>query len=196
MTRRKPPSDVSKSTGRAIQFAREYRRLSQTELCEKVGQLGVPLHQSVLARMENGDRPIRVDELFAVAAALDVAPVFLLSGDLVGEDVQVTPTKRRASWWVRSWVSGQAPLDDGEEQRRAYLDLVPDQERLARQWRQIVSLQRILAEDLAGGVSHASRTGDYAYMIDAVKDMGRELKWLREAIEQEQMRAQRAGREE
>lgn len=146
--------------------------------------------------MENGDRPIRVDELFAVAAALDVAPVFLLSGDLVGEDVQVTPTKRRASWWVRSWVSGQAPLDDGEEQRRAYLDLVPDQERLARQWRQIVSLQRILAEDLAGGVSHASRTGDYAYMIDAVKDMGRELKWLREAIEQEQMRAQRAGREE
>ena len=185
--KRKSPSNVSASTGRSISHVREHlRHLSQTELCERLAEVGFPMHQSVLARIESGQRPIRVDELFALAAALQVAPVYLLSGDLTGESVDVTPTIQRNPTLVRWWIQGTAALD--EESSGAFFNVVPDDERLAREWRGLVNLQLILRRSL----EPALRQGDDLTVRDAINDMRRELKWLQDEVAREQERAERA----
>jgi transcriptional regulator with XRE-family HTH domain len=172
-----------------VQWVREYLRLSQVQLCQRLEELGFPMHQSVLARLENGDRPIRVDELFAIAAALGVAPVYLLSGDLTNERIDVTPTIQRGPTDVRLWIQGTGALD--EQSQETFFELVPDEERLARQWRGLKNLQLILRRRLEPALARR----DDLTVRDAIHDMRTELKWLQDEIAHEEARAQRAGEE-
>ncbi len=116
-----------------IRALRDKRRVSQQQLAEMLGET-----QSTIARIESGERSIAVSELFRIAAALDCAPVYLLSGELTGEDVPVAPKHRLTCAQVHEWIVGIWPLPGAD--RRAYLlenisDAVAEQ-RVARAWLQ------------------------------------------------------------
>ncbi|MFE1346984.1 hypothetical protein ACFW57_20600, partial [Streptomyces sp. NPDC058757] len=72
-----------------------------------------PWNRSVVANFESGRRPaVSVQELLALAVALDVAPVNLLV-PLDSEPYKVTPTgtEPHSSGEVWRWMRGQHPLN-------------------------------------------------------------------------------------
>src|SRR5262249_55626958 len=143
MERRKRLKAASEVVGRQVGAARELLRprVSQTELSQRLATLGVDMDQSAIARLEAGERRITVDEVFALAAALGVSPLYLMSGDFTNEDVPVTPTIERTPFGMRHWLRGDLALSDVD--RETYFELVPDEERLARQWRGLMNLRAI-----------------------------------------------------
>jgi transcriptional regulator with XRE-family HTH domain len=100
--------------------------MSLGQLSEELGKLGRPILASGLSKIETGERRVDVDDLVALAVALDVSPSrLLLPGEqpqpLTGADltwekvsrhgkVQLTPA-REAEWgqaWA--WACGESPL--------------------------------------------------------------------------------------
>lgn len=107
---------------RQITKVREMRegRISQQQLADMLG-----VTQAMVTRMESGERSITVAELFQIAAALDCAPIFLLSGAFTGEKVPVTKTVELSPEDARRWLVGDAPLPGGND--ALYLDRnIPD----------------------------------------------------------------------
>lgn len=73
-------TSVSRTVGRNVRRLRRARRISQEQLAHKLG-----LHRTALTEIENVGarsprRAVTVDQLVAIAAALNVAPERLLSG--------------------------------------------------------------------------------------------------------------------
>lgn len=111
------PSDVVAARVRVV---REKRRMSTPGLAARCAELGAPkLTAQALYKLEGQrgredrrPRPVTVDELLALALALDVAPVHLLvpvdDGD---EPYQVTATAAAERFRVRAWIRGHALLE-------------------------------------------------------------------------------------
>ncbi|WP_084486373.1 AIPR family protein [Nocardia sienata] len=69
---------VGLGVGDKIRSLRRERKLTLEALSARLADLGRPLDLSALARMEKGQRRIYVDDLVALASALDIAPSQLL----------------------------------------------------------------------------------------------------------------------
>jgi transcriptional regulator with XRE-family HTH domain len=91
----------------------EQRNLPVTELSARMSAVGRPIPPLGLHRIESGDRRVDVDDLLALALALEVSPVTLLmprkdSGD---DSVSVTgldeSTDARRLW---RWLTAEHPL--------------------------------------------------------------------------------------
>lgn len=98
---------------------REQQGLTQTELAKRLKAYGLPFHQQTIQRVEAGDRPLRLDEAFAIAEVLgveltdmvfasretDVGYVRLLVSSLrrrsytVGDDIDESMTDWNAEAW-------------------------------------------------------------------------------------------------
>ncbi|MFI6689943.1 helix-turn-helix domain-containing protein [Streptomyces sp. NPDC050485] len=65
-------------TARAIERARTARGLAQRQLAARVTVFGRPMTVTMLSRIERRRRRCDVDDLVAIAAALDVCPLDLL----------------------------------------------------------------------------------------------------------------------
>ncbi len=109
---------------------RETRRaldLTQVDLAARVTAQGGVMTQTTITRLERGSRAVTVDELFSLAAALDVSPLALLLP--LDSDVSlrldrhvVTPRQ------LVDWVVGREPLrgwGDDPESVYAYERLLP-----------------------------------------------------------------------
>jgi transcriptional regulator with XRE-family HTH domain len=99
---------VSAAVGTMVLFWRQARGLTQQGLAERLSVLGRGLHPTAISRIEQGDRAVTVDELFALAVALNVSPMALIAPDsgvtpVVGEE-------RRSAEEVRAWISGERSL--------------------------------------------------------------------------------------
>ncbi|HET6918356.1 MAG TPA: helix-turn-helix transcriptional regulator [Jiangellaceae bacterium] len=99
-----------------VRQLRDERRLSLDGLAARLRELGRPILPSGLSKLELGERRIDVDDLVALALALDVAPAALLLPTEhwpgMNEEVALTPA-RSASWggaW--RWANGEQPLTD------------------------------------------------------------------------------------
>jgi len=57
-----------------FRILREDRGWSQQELSEKLAQWGVDMHQTTVAKMEKGKRPLRVAEMFALSHVFGMPP--------------------------------------------------------------------------------------------------------------------------
>jgi transcriptional regulator with XRE-family HTH domain len=66
-----------------LRALREAADLTQGQLAERMTQLGFPMHQTAIAKIERGQRPVRLNEVAAFAAALRV-PVTDLLADAEG----------------------------------------------------------------------------------------------------------------
>ncbi|HME03342.1 MAG TPA: helix-turn-helix domain-containing protein [Solirubrobacteraceae bacterium] len=129
-TAKKDPPRVGAIFARRLREARNARRWTQQDLADAVDKLGAPMDRTVLARLEKGQREVRLDELVALAAALDVAIVHLIlpiEGDITqqpvdeqgaplrgrrqtGPAVALTPTLRVNQRKARRWARGEIPL--------------------------------------------------------------------------------------
>lgn len=69
--------DLEGALAARVRSVREKRGLSQAQLSELVKQRGFNLHQTAIAKIEAGKRPLRVGELFALSDCLGFTPLGL-----------------------------------------------------------------------------------------------------------------------
>jgi transcriptional regulator with XRE-family HTH domain len=72
------PPDPEQLAGQEIRRLREARGWSQQETARRMEPFGYRWHQTMIAKIESGTRPLRVNELTDFAALFDVAPAALL----------------------------------------------------------------------------------------------------------------------
>jgi transcriptional regulator with XRE-family HTH domain len=101
-----------------VRALRERRGWSQADLAGHAGML-----QQTVARLEKGKRRVTVDDLFSLAAALDVAPVELLAASFEPCEVPVTTAVHLSPSETRAWVCGVKALPSGDE--RLYYNQKP-----------------------------------------------------------------------
>ena len=103
--------------------------LTQDELAARMQTLGYSWVRSTIAKIELGRRQVTVDELCALATALEVPPIALLipaSGWM--RTTPNSPTMDSATAWM--WAGGNAGgptfADDPEAWERFWLESFPD----------------------------------------------------------------------
>ncbi len=113
------PSDNVRQRVRAV---RSRQRWSLAQLAERMGELGYPMDVSTIGKIERGQRGVSIDDVFALALALEVAVIHLcvpLSDD---DRLAVTETRAMHPQLARRWARGFDPLD---ADRRIYLTEQP-----------------------------------------------------------------------
>ena len=130
------PSGV---TGTRVRQVRVKRGWTTSQLAQRCERAGAPhLTPAVINDIETGRptagvrrRNITVDELLALALALNIAPLHLVVPiEDSGEPYHVTPAVTESRWRVRKWVRGFAPLNPIPKvsDSRQYYSEVPDEE--------------------------------------------------------------------
>jgi transcriptional regulator with XRE-family HTH domain len=111
---------------------RTARRMGQTELAERVNQLGRPMSASVVSKTEKLDRRLDVDDLVAFAVALGMTPNrLLLPGDVRDDEpVELLPGVRVSAMDAWKWATGDAPLPNGCAPAALQMLIRDDYERL------------------------------------------------------------------
>lgn len=84
--------------------------MRQSDVAERLAELGRPMGASALSKMEQGDRRIDVDDLVALALALRVSPLRLLLGDETAVTVKLTPEVEVSAADAWDWALGSRPL--------------------------------------------------------------------------------------
>lgn len=96
---------------------RGMRRMTMSDLSEKLAELGRPMSVPTLSAVENGKRRIDVDDLVYLSVALDVSPVALMmpSSNDPTADLDLAPGAApwttTLDWWL--WLTAAAPLWSG-----------------------------------------------------------------------------------
>lgn len=80
MSRRNPPGQTGERVRVNIAHFREARGMTMLGLSERLKQLGRPIPPLGISRLENGDRRVDVDDLMALAEALDLPYQRILGG--------------------------------------------------------------------------------------------------------------------
>jgi transcriptional regulator with XRE-family HTH domain len=110
----KRPNELGASGRRVaanIEKLREDRHLNQEQLAERVQNLGRPMTRQAISKVEGLDRRVDVDDLVALATALDVSPNRLLLPDSAGQDeVELLPNVIVRSLDAWHWAAGEEPL--------------------------------------------------------------------------------------
>ena len=158
-----------------IQQLREDQRLSYAELSRRLEELQRPIPPLGLRRIEDGTRRVDVDDLTAIAVALGVSPITLLTPDATeaGESVVATGVHRDLTaeeLW--KWLRAEGPISGAEldgAARIAFMGAAVPAWR-SREWGQgamaLIELRRLELEIEAGGG----------------RDVGRRLAELAEAV--------------
>ena len=183
MTESKP--SASAVVGRQVRAVRKHVGLSQAELAERLRKVDVDMHQATISRLESGESPFTVDDLFAIAWVLGVNPLYLLSGEFTNEPVvPVTPKLAVDRTALRYWFEGNFPVPGTDE--RTYFELIPDEEIIARQRRGLLHLKEAVLHFI-----RAAGDNDRVEMRYALSLIGRELERQEEGLELEERRARR-----
>ena len=115
---RKQPKNPLGPTGERvianIKQLRQSKGLNYKQLSERLESLGRPIPVLGLSRLERGERRVDVDDLVALAIALETTPNRLL---LPGSDIEVTSEAQRLTPDITStpplmwaWATGEVPL--------------------------------------------------------------------------------------
>ncbi len=103
---------TGEQVNRAVRKFREARNLSYAELSRRLAKLGRKIPPLGLRRIEADERRVDVDDLVALAIALDVAPVaLLLPTDRESSFPRLVPNGDPYPWqnvWL--WGTGLQPL--------------------------------------------------------------------------------------
>lgn len=100
---------------------------SQEKLAGRVADLGVTMNRSILANIESHRREaLTVEEILALALALNISPTNLVLPDDEETPVAVTPAITEYPFFVRLWIYGERRLASsatGKESHERRLDL-------------------------------------------------------------------------
>ncbi len=86
VARRDAPLEGEALVAHNLKTMRKARRLSQEDIAERMTGLGFKMHQTQVAKIENGTRPISFDEVLGFAKALGVPPNEFMSVEVYGPD--------------------------------------------------------------------------------------------------------------
>lgn len=111
---------VGETVRRELVLLRRLRQMSQRALAQQVSALGVRLAPSAVAKIEDGSRRVDVDDLIALAVALNAPVARLLVGDFqraLEDDptVALTPGLKVDAFRAWGFVTGQAALADPDD---------------------------------------------------------------------------------
>jgi len=115
---------------------RAERRLTYRQLADRLERIGRPIPTLGLSRIEKGNRRVDVDDLVALAIALDVSPGALLLPRDPGipdedDEVKLTENLHLSGFAARQWMAGHTQLPDHDAmtwQRSAFIWRVRDAE--------------------------------------------------------------------
>ena len=94
-----------------LREARTTRGWTQQDLADELGRIGAPMDSTTIAKVEKGQREVRLAELIAIAAALDVAPMHLLL-QVTGDKTASLEKKLTVDLiHERDWASERRALD-------------------------------------------------------------------------------------
>jgi transcriptional regulator with XRE-family HTH domain len=113
MTRRpvRPPGATSQRLAQNLRAIRTERGLSTYALTARLKEIGWVIHQGGITRIEQGQRHVDVDDLVALAVALDCSPNrLLLPQDTSGDRVPVIGDIKAADIDLWAWATGDRPL--------------------------------------------------------------------------------------
>jgi transcriptional regulator with XRE-family HTH domain len=111
----------SQAFGRRLRQVRKGRRMSGQRLTELLDEYGFGIHRTRLARIESGETPATLEDLFALAFVLDLSPSALVVPEPneveLGEKLEDEPgvkllDRSEEPGKFRAWVRGEAHLDD------------------------------------------------------------------------------------
>lgn len=108
---------LTAAIARRVRQLRAAADMRGSGLASKLNELGVPWNRTTIAKFETGQRAsISVQELLALAVALDVPPVWLLTDPKGAEQMPVASGGTREielePWSALLWLVGREPLDD------------------------------------------------------------------------------------
>ena len=95
---------------RRLHQARRAQGVSQRDLVARLSNVGQSMNQAAIARIERGERKVSIDEAFAIAVALDVAPLSLFLPITGNEPVALAPGLEIDQAKARRWARGEVPL--------------------------------------------------------------------------------------
>jgi transcriptional regulator with XRE-family HTH domain len=98
--------------------------MTQADLAARLDDLGHgQISQTAIARLENGKRAVRIDELYALSFALGVSPVHLLTPLDDQARVKLARNLTMPAPLVRAWLRGwlTRPVERPESELRADL---------------------------------------------------------------------------
>jgi transcriptional regulator with XRE-family HTH domain len=91
-----------------VRELRDRRGLSQAELARRLTELGLRFDRITVAKIERGNRNVKVGEAVQLAAALGVSPSALLFGG--DDELEIAPNLTLPAVFVRAWVRGDVAL--------------------------------------------------------------------------------------
>jgi transcriptional regulator with XRE-family HTH domain len=109
------PAEVGEVFSSRLREARDARRWTQQELSARLAELGAPMDRTTIAKLEKGQRQARVEELVAIAVALDVSPLYLILPLRLDAKVKLAPKLVVEAIEALNWASGKGPLDRANE---------------------------------------------------------------------------------
>lgn len=103
---------VADAVAANVKTVRERRRLQQQQLSARLAELGRPIPPTALSKLEDGRRRVDVDDLVALAVALNVSPTRLLLPDAYDRrtQVQLTDEVQVPSDRAWRWAEGRGAL--------------------------------------------------------------------------------------
>lgn len=105
------PDRLTRTIAGEIRRYRTERGLSGQDLADKCALLGMPIHRSVLANLENGRRPsVSVAELLVLAAALEVPPLLLVLPVGRQQSIEILPGLTIDTWEAARWWEARGVL--------------------------------------------------------------------------------------
>ena len=97
---------------RRLREVRDGRRMTRVELSARLDEIGHPIDALTIARIENGRaKRVHLDDVVALAYALDVSPLFLLLPYGKGETVPVDGLEIPVYDDLVTIASGLDPID-------------------------------------------------------------------------------------
>jgi 8-oxo-dGTP pyrophosphatase MutT (NUDIX family)/transcriptional regulator with XRE-family HTH domain len=94
-----------------VRALREDRRLNQPQLASRMQELGTPVHASAISKIEKRERRVDVDDLAALAIALETTPNRLLLPGAAGDELaELTPEVTVSALDAWKWATGEQAL--------------------------------------------------------------------------------------
>jgi transcriptional regulator with XRE-family HTH domain len=171
--------EAERRVARNIRDQRARSGMSQEQVARGLQQNDFDFHQSTVAKVESGKRPLRLAELFAFADVLDVPWTALLEG---GRDIDIFPEEGMLP--IDVW---EANLEELISQREDVMaEIAQEVEEKARRYAEVDRMILIRISALANAAAKASRQG---LAVDRERVDGLVEKWTKQAASSAMSRA-------
>jgi transcriptional regulator with XRE-family HTH domain len=109
--KRNPLAATGQTVRTNIRRLREARSFGYAELARRLKATGRSIPELGLRRIEEGERRVDVDDLMALAAALEVSPsALLMPSTTAGDETVATAVGDVAARRLWNWLTGEMPL--------------------------------------------------------------------------------------